>query len=91
MNPTITFLTLTLLTAPVPGRELDELPQPYQFHFEELPEVTRPAPQYSTPAPVPVVPIERGSYYQSNQYGSTYSNPTTGVFCQSNRYGSSCY
>lgn len=41
-------------------------------------------------APVPVMPIERGSFYNSNRYGSTYYNLNNGVMCQSNQYGASC-
>lgn len=48
-------------------------------------------PDPSPPAPLPVVPIERGAYYSSNPHGSTYWNINTGVHCQSNSYGTSCY
>lgn len=69
----------------------DLLNQPYQTPAIVQQMLNEPPRNYGYQPPVPVVPIEPGSYYNSNQYGSTYINPRTGVYCQSNRYSSTCF
>lgn len=71
---------------------LDPDPGYYNRHQSSTPIADRFAspPTYYPPAPTPVMPIERGVLYNSNQFGSSYFNSNTGVMCFSNRFGSSC-